>query len=412
MEDGVFYKEELDLLLKVLAKSGIVATVAHKDTPIASLIGGELTTLFYEGDFPDVKIGDLLSLDSDRTIYRMSDRIGFFYQFFSLVLTDSVLFFGPYTDRPLSQRDVLERAEKAGVQIKNPSLIESYCDGIPTVPESSAIFTLVGAFLEKMWKSGSLKFVDVGASYGEPISVLAEKTHTGAEDLAINMKIMERRYKYENELMDAVSAGQIQALPRLLAAFSDLNFEKRVADPVRNTKNYCIIMNTLLRKAAEKGGVHPLYIDRISSGYAARIEQSVKSAELEELMREMFTGYCKLVQKHSLKGYSPIIQKTLIYIDTDLSADLSLSALAEMNKVSGVYLSTLFKKETGKNLTTYIRDKRIKRALYLLDTTKLQIQTVASHCGIMDVQYFSKIFKKQVGKTPKEYRESKTGQNK
>ena len=408
----MFYKEELDLLLKVFAKSGIIATVAKKDTLVSALVSSELISLLGEEPSQTVKIGDLIDPLEERTVYRMVDRFGFFYQFFTLAQTDTVLFFGPYTDKKLSQREVLERAEKLCAPIKNHSLIESYCAGVPTVPDSSAIYTLVLAFLEKMWKSGEVKLITVGASHSEPVSLLGEKTHTGADDLSINMKIMERRYKYENELMDAVALGQMQTLPRLIAAFSDTSFEKRVADPVRNTKNYCIIMNTLLRKAAERGGVHPLYIDRISSGYATRIEQAVRTSELEELMREMFTGYCKLVQKHSLRGYSPIVQKTLIYIDTDLSADLSLTTLAEMNKVSGVYLSTLFKKETGKNLTTYIRDKRIKRALYLLDTTKLQIQTVASHCGIMDVQYFSKIFKKQVGKTPKEYRESKTGQNK
>ena len=38
--------------------------------------------------------------------------------------------------------------------------------------------------------------------------------------------------------------------------------------------------------------------------------------------------------------------------------------------------------------------------------TRLQVQTIALHCGIMDVQYFPKLFKKQTGKTPREYRES------
>ena len=93
-------------------------------------------------------------------------------------------------------------------------------------------------------------------------------------------------------------------------------------------------------------------------------------------------------------------------IDTDLSADLSLSALAEHQGISLGYLSTVFKKETGKTISEYVREKRINHAIHLLGTTHLQVQTVALHCGIMDVQYFSKIFKKQTGKTPKEYRES------
>ena len=92
-------------------------------------------------------------------------------------------------------------------------------------------------------------------------------------------------------------------------------------------------------------------------------------------------------------------------IDSDLSANLSLSSLAATQNVSSGYLSTIFKRETGKTITEYISDERIKLASRLLTTTHLQIQTIALHCGIIDVQYFSKTFKKKTGKTPKEYRE-------
>ena len=99
------------------------------------------------------------------------------------------------------------------------------------------------------------------------------------------------------------------------------------------------------------------------------------------------------------------MQKTILLIDSDLSADLTLSSLASNQSISAGYLSTVFKKETQKNVSQYIKEKRIDQAKHLLSTTHLQIQTVALHCGIMDVQYFSKIFRKETGKTPKEYRE-------
>ena len=46
----------------------------------------------------------------------------------------------------------------------------------------------------------------------------------------------------------------------------------------------------------------------------------------------------------------------------------------------------------------------MRLAAELLDSTALQIQTIAQHCGVLDVQYFSKLFKKHIGMTPKEYR--------
>ena len=99
------------------------------------------------------------------------------------------------------------------------------------------------------------------------------------------------------------------------------------------------------------------------------------------------------------------MQKAIVFIHSDLSANLTLSILADTQNISAGYLSAVFKKETGKTVTQYITDERIKQAKHLLKTTRLQIQTIALHCGIVDVQYFSKIFKKSTGKTPKEYRE-------
>lgn len=105
-----------------------------------------------------------------------------------------------------------------------------------------------------------------------------------------------------------------------------------------------------------------------------------------------------------MKGYSLLIRKILVRIDSDLTADLSLKAQADFLEVNSSYLSTLFKKETGTTLTEYVNRKRIEHGIFLLNTTHMQIQTIAQCCGIPDVNYFTKTFKKIVGRTPKEYR--------
>ena len=171
-------------------------------------------------------------------------------------------------------------------------------------------------------------------------------------------------------------------------------------------KNYAFVLNTILRLAAESGTVHPLHIDHISSQYARKIEMITSETALTTLTKEMVRKYCLLVKNHSLKGYSLLVQKIITRIDTDLTADLSLKTQAELLNVNSSYLSTLFKKETGITLTEYVNRKRIEHALFLLNSTNMQIQMVAQYCGISDVNYFTKIFKKMIGKTPKEYREN------
>ena len=68
-------------------------------------------------------------------------------------------------------------------------------------------------------------------------------------------------------------------------------------------------------------------------------------------------------------------------------------------------LSTLFKKEMGMRLTDYVNKKRIEHAVFLLNSTSMQIQNIAQYCGIPDVNYFTRILKKYMEKTPTEYRQ-------
>ena len=148
------------------------------------------------------------------------------------------------------------------------------------------------------------------------------------------------------------------------------------------------------------------HLNDISSDYAAKIELLTKVSSASDLMLDMFRSYCKLVRSHSMRNYSATVQKVIAIIDSDLSANLSLGVLARSQNINPAYLSTVFKKETGKTVVEYINGERIRLAKHLLETTHLQIQTIAVNCGIMDVQYFSKVFKKHTGKTPKEYRKS------
>ena len=123
------------------------------------------------------------------------------------------------------------------------------------------------------------------------------------------------------------------------------------------------------------------------------------------MMKEMVRKYCLLVKNHSMKGYSLLIRKVLTQIDYDLTADLGLKNLAAQLNVNPSYLSTLFKKETGSTLTEYVNQKRIEHAVFLLNSSNLQIQMIAQYSGIPDVNYFTKTFKKIIGITPKEYRD-------
>jgi YesN/AraC family two-component response regulator len=319
---------------------------------------------------------------------------------------DKILLIGPYTITDFSSNDFMAISEKLKIPAENTKRLEHFYSTVPIITDESFIFSIITSFAELVFENGhDLKLTDVSENIFAFNEIPLKETEDFSSEPFLNMEMMEKRYRYENEIMYAVQKGQIQKAELILSGFNSLSFENRVTDPLRNMKNYSIIINTLFRKAAENGGVHPIYINSLSSDFAKKIELLQSVRDVPKFMIDMFKAYCNLVNKHSVKDFSPLIQKAIIYIDTELTENLTLHSIAKKCNVSDGHLSTRFHKETGKTITDFINLSKIEHAKKLLKSTNLQIQTISQHCGILDIHYFTKLFKKYEGISPKQYRE-------
>ena len=401
------YEYELNFFCDVLRKCHIHTDIISPLDPAEAIMDRRLASII--GLKSEFTVGQVLGIIESKTKYKLSDEFKFHYIYLRLPVPSekNILVIGPYLSSPLSSKDILEIGENAGIPLASQKLLKEYYFSTPILTDSDRLLVMIDTFCERIWDTPSFAIVELNKKHAPEVSSISPTSHGESfDEIEASIKVMEMRYAFENELIRAVSLGQQHKENLLVSQLNDNMFERRVADPLRNSKNYCIIMNTLLRKAAENGGVHPIYIDSLSSKFALRIELITDTKACSDMMREMFSSYCRLVYKHSMRRYSPIVQKAILIIDSDISAELSLNSLARNLGISAGYLATIFKKETGKTVSEYIKHKRIEHAMYLLRTTHLQVQTVALHCGIMDVQYFSKIFKKETGKNPNEYRET------
>lgn len=341
------------------------------------------------------------------TVYRVQDPFFCRYFFFRLPDEQDVyVLVGPFTEDEVTRQDIMHMAERHGLP---PSLVgrfEKIFRIIPIVRDSSPLLALLTTLGERLWgetERFSLQDVfDYSFPRLEPVAIRPGDREP--DDGYQSMKALEKLYESENALMRAVSHGETHISERLLGALPQAHLERRAVNNLRDLKNYAIIANTLMRKAAEYGHVHPVHIDNLSSRFARSIESAASNEEIYRLVREMGRKYCLLVKNYSLGGYSSLVRKVLVRINSDLTADLSLKTQAVHLHVSASYLSSVFKKETGTSLTEYVNRKRVEYGVFLLNSTDLQIQTIAQHCGIPDLNYFSRIFKKYMGMTPSDYR--------
>jgi two-component system response regulator YesN len=102
----------------------------------------------------------------------------------------------------------------------------------------------------------------------------------------------------------------------------------------------------------------------------------------------------------------PEVRLARTYIDSHLNEDLSLSAVASRVGFSSYYLSRLFHSEAGIPFSEYVTERRVKKAEELLRTTTLKVYEVAEQAGFPNYRYFSMVFKKRLGHTPKNFRKT------
>lgn len=400
----MFYDNELRLLQKMLQKCHIRTLTVDPDAPVSGWLDDRMTALFGSPEF-NRSLYEVFPTFATATIYRLTDLFLCRYLFMELPFCDSptVLVIGPYLNVNVTHQMALEQSERMGANPSQAREIELFYSALPVMREENLLYAAVNTLAEYIWNGEeNFRFADLNFEVSPLLSIMAESKAVDTE--ALDIALMEKRYEYENELMDAVSQGNVQKAEMMITGFSGVSFENRVPDRLRNLKNYCIITNTLMRKAAERGGVHPVHLDQISSDFARRIEALRSPEEATEFVGVMMRAYCRLVKRHSMKNMSPLVQKAMVFIENDLTGDLSLSTVARLNNVSPGYLSGLFKKESGQTFTAYVNGRRIHRAKHLLRTTNLQIQTIAQHCGILDFHYFCRVFKNSTGVTPSEYR--------
>ena len=387
------YENELRFLQRLLGRLNVQMLRFAPDSPPEVDLG--LRRLAGLPPFPAV------SGFEPQTVYLATDGLACRYAGALLPGGAEALLLGPYLEGEMRDEAIIPLLDRLRLPPRLlPALRRYYCslaqlrDGV-----MEAIVTALGEALFGGPDAFSLQHLDLAAApVAEPAVVQSTEP--------FEARLLEERYAYEGRLLRAVSLGRTQEALRLVAMAGSSAMESRTPDPLRNFKNYAIIMNTLLRKAAEKAVVHPVYLDEISHHYAVQIEASTSCLQLENLRIEMVRKYCILVQNQSLKNYPPLIRDLLNHINLNLSSDLSLKSLSQMFSVNASYLSSLFRREMTMTLTDYVNGRRIDTALKLLNTTDIQIQDIAYYVGIEDVNYFTRIFKKKIGVSPTEYKKS------
>lgn len=283
------------------------------------------------------------------------------------------------------------------IVIRGKKLIGEYTE--------SSLTVCVGAIVSNLY--------DLSVSFDTALHLLDMRIVRGVDRVlvedTVSKKVSGEECKYVlqsyavKHLTEKVECNELAAAKvEISSIFSDaLAFCKREDVSVNETM-HGVLMN-ILTLVKQKGNFPDEFMD-IYRKISLELDKATRVRDITRTFAENLVLEMVEFQKKDLSGDSAIMKRIKEYISCNFDKELRLDDVAEQVYITPAYLGILFKKETGKNFTTYVTELRMQRAKELLMDVRVNINEIAYRIGYQNVRYFSRTFKEHVGITPKEYR--------
>lgn len=128
--------------------------------------------------------------------------------------------------------------------------------------------------------------------------------------------------------------------------------------------------------------------------------------DLKKWVRNFLFDINGLIRGKQQEGIERLVSEMKKYVDQNYRTGVTLNTLAARFNVSSSYLSKLFCEHVGENFSDYVNNLKSQKAKELLKTTDKRVYEIADYLGFNDAYYFSSWFKRTVGVSPTEYKNS------
>ena len=182
------------------------------------------------------------------------------------------------------------------------------------------------------------------------------------------------------------------------------------AEPIRKYPVYAYMLALQILNITIQTLREIMPVDRQTYELSMEYEKIIDDlATLDSLVDHTVIGANALCQRYQMflkSGKSQPIWLAVNYIQEHYTENITLEELSRVADRNPQYISAVFSKTCGMSLKEYITSLRVEAAKRMLRSTGVPIGEVAANVGYQDSKYFSRIFQKATGKSPREYRNS------
>lgn len=211
-------------------------------------------------------------------------------------------------------------------------------------------------------------------------------------------------YELEQKLMSSIKEMNYEKSVDLLNQINSLERAELSKLPINSLKYSLVGSCTLFARAVIEAGLDAETSFMLSDYYINLIDTSKSKDELNALEYKMLNDFIRILSTNKEYIYNSLINRVISYVKKNIENNMNLQEIASFVGVHPNYLSSAFKKEVGKTLSSYVNEQKIYAIKLYLDYTNLSINEISDAFNFSNVTYFSPFFKKHTGLTPLNYR--------
>jgi two-component system response regulator YesN len=252
---------------------------------------------------------------------------------------------------------------------------------------------------------------DFYLSYHQALSAVRQKAYLGKGQVIVFQSSMEQNNidclyptEQEKEIIEALRILNTTSLENALQQFIRNLNQTPVALPV--FRQHCTRLLYIILSSVEEMGIDCRSLLNELGDPASRLSRYETLQDIENGLKQYLDRFSALIRQHRSARFSTFVREVIDFIRQHYAEDLTLSAVAEIVHITPNYLSKIFKEEMKCNFVDYLNKYRIEKARQLIHSQpEKKTYEIAEQVGFKDYKYFTFVFKKYTGKTPKECRE-------
>lgn len=222
-----------------------------------------------------------------------------------------------------------------------------------------------------------------------------------------NNHYMHPSYYLERRLLNEMKRELRDAAQETLRRINRLERARLADSPIRSIKNSLIGSATLFTRAAIEANVPPEDAFSLCDFCILEIERISNIQILQDYEYQMLEDYINLVHENKIRSYNNTTIRIIEYIHENITETITLDELAKIVNLSKEYMCTMFKKNVGLGIVEYINYNKVEESKYFLKYSNMSISDIAFLFNFNNPGYFSNVFKKQTGLTPRQFRQAK-----